>query len=326
MTDNQIRQKKRRIANKIWAINKKGGKCIKCGEDNIWKLVFHHIDTNEKDFSISKILDRGYTRQVLENEINKCELLCNNCHKKEHFYNTENLRAFNFKKICLDYKQKENFHCEHPEHFKNINNNVDNFSILEFHHIDPKSDKDEEKKLFELSKKSDRTYKFGLNDDVKKEIDKCIVYCGNCHNYEHQKQNIIFYNKYKDEINYLSDNYTSLGSKLEQSINKSKIVEYIKKMHNTGLVKKDIINNIIEIFPHLKKDTIWSYYESEYPNEKRLFKDRDYIINQLKSGKSTKDLSNEFGYKSDRYIRKIIPDFKKYKHVATFEKFCKKFL
>jgi len=46
-------------------------------------LEFHHRDSSKKDFGISY---RGYTRswaKVLE-EIEKCELLCANCHRETH--------------------------------------------------------------------------------------------------------------------------------------------------------------------------------------------------------------------------------------------------
>lgn len=56
-----------------------GGKCVKCGcLDN---LQFDHIDSNTKTFSIGKILSYSIAKQ--EEEIKKCQLLCQSCHSKK---------------------------------------------------------------------------------------------------------------------------------------------------------------------------------------------------------------------------------------------------
>ena len=46
-------------------------------------LEFHHRDAAQKDFSISR---RGYTRSwtAVKLEIDKCILLCANCHREIH--------------------------------------------------------------------------------------------------------------------------------------------------------------------------------------------------------------------------------------------------
>ena len=62
-----------------------GGKCqnTSCGYSKyLGALEFHHIDNN-KSFSIS---ENGHTRSwdILKNELNKCIMLCSNCHKEIH--------------------------------------------------------------------------------------------------------------------------------------------------------------------------------------------------------------------------------------------------
>jgi len=64
------------------AIEYKGGKCSICGYCKcIEALEFHHIDANNKDFSIS---NKGYTRswEKVKKEIDKCLFLCANCHRE----------------------------------------------------------------------------------------------------------------------------------------------------------------------------------------------------------------------------------------------------
>lgn len=63
-------------------IRYKGGECVKCGYDSCAAaLVFHHLDPDSKDFSISQTKNFEYAK----NELDKCILLCANCHAEEHY-------------------------------------------------------------------------------------------------------------------------------------------------------------------------------------------------------------------------------------------------
>ena len=60
----------------------KGGKCQICGYNKCSAaLEFHHIDPNKKDFTIS-----GGTKsfEKLKPEVDKCIMVCSNCHKEIH--------------------------------------------------------------------------------------------------------------------------------------------------------------------------------------------------------------------------------------------------
>ncbi len=83
---------KRRKAMRLRAIGYKGGKCSRCGYDRcLGALEFHHTD-GRKDFSISQDgLTRSWAR--IEKEIEKCVLMCANCHREEH----EKLRSLSEK-------------------------------------------------------------------------------------------------------------------------------------------------------------------------------------------------------------------------------------
>ncbi len=54
----------------------------RCGEKEIVCLEFHHLDPNEKEFSISGNHQRQEAKIVAEME--KCIVVCANCHKKIH--------------------------------------------------------------------------------------------------------------------------------------------------------------------------------------------------------------------------------------------------
>jgi hypothetical protein len=75
---------KRRRRLKELAIERKGGKCTFCGYSKCnGALDFHHIDESTKEFSLSV---RGLTRswKKIEEEIDKCLLVCSNCHREIH--------------------------------------------------------------------------------------------------------------------------------------------------------------------------------------------------------------------------------------------------
>ena len=60
----------------------KGGKCQICGYNKcLSALVFHHTDPSQKEFSIGTS-GKGYEKCLTE--INKCQLLCCNCHAEIH--------------------------------------------------------------------------------------------------------------------------------------------------------------------------------------------------------------------------------------------------
>lgn len=79
---------KRRDRIKELAVESKGGKCERCGYNKCIKaLQFHHLDPKEKDFGISR---KGHTRSwaKVKVEIDKCILVCANCHAEIHYENS----------------------------------------------------------------------------------------------------------------------------------------------------------------------------------------------------------------------------------------------
>ena len=74
-------QKRRR--NKTAALQYKHNKCSICSYDKCWRaLEFHHVDPPKKKFSISQGLEKDWT--LLRKEIDKCILICKNCHTEAH--------------------------------------------------------------------------------------------------------------------------------------------------------------------------------------------------------------------------------------------------
>jgi len=73
----------RQVKRKIECINYKGGKCIVCGYNKyIGSLDFHHLNPEEKEFNIARL--KGYNLESLKKELDKCVILCKNCHSEFH--------------------------------------------------------------------------------------------------------------------------------------------------------------------------------------------------------------------------------------------------
>lgn len=58
-------------------------KCERCGESDPAALDFHHLDPSEKDHELSNAMNKWGWSRVMR-EIEKCIVLCANCHRKEH--------------------------------------------------------------------------------------------------------------------------------------------------------------------------------------------------------------------------------------------------
>lgn len=87
-------QRKYRKQSKIYIDNIKinSNGCIECGLfdiNNLQVLHFDHIDENTKEHNISRLVSTGRNK-VLKSEIDKCQILCGNCHRKR------TLRQFNY--------------------------------------------------------------------------------------------------------------------------------------------------------------------------------------------------------------------------------------
>lgn len=57
--------------------------CLHCGEADPICLDFHHTDPSQKDGIVSHMMASKPWDVVLQ-EIEKCLVLCSNCHRKEH--------------------------------------------------------------------------------------------------------------------------------------------------------------------------------------------------------------------------------------------------
>ena len=75
-----------RLNLRIWVEGIKSEKgCQRCGISHPAILDFHHPEPSKKDHMISLMVRKGRGRKAILEEIDKCEVLCKNCHAIEHY-------------------------------------------------------------------------------------------------------------------------------------------------------------------------------------------------------------------------------------------------
>lgn len=75
----------RRYRVKLLSVEYLGNKCMRCGwAGDLSGFDFHHINPKLKDFNPNamQLANRSWT--IVKKELDKCELLCALCHRKEH--------------------------------------------------------------------------------------------------------------------------------------------------------------------------------------------------------------------------------------------------
>ncbi|MEK6860588.1 MAG: hypothetical protein AABY07_01335 [Nanoarchaeota archaeon] len=60
-------------------------KCNRCDENHPATLHFHHIDPKKKIMSLAMMINHAWSKEKILLEMEKCEVLCANCHAKEHY-------------------------------------------------------------------------------------------------------------------------------------------------------------------------------------------------------------------------------------------------
>lgn len=75
---------RRKILRQMLREYKQNLKCLRCSESHPACLEFHHPDPSQKDFSVGDAAKMGLGWDTILLEIQKCLVLCANCHRKEH--------------------------------------------------------------------------------------------------------------------------------------------------------------------------------------------------------------------------------------------------
>lgn len=213
---------------KLRAYDYFGNKCEKCGDTNIFHFVFHHKNPETKEYQLCDIWQSSWSK-ILK-ELEKCSLLCENCHKELHHNDVIKDNRFRItKSLFINYKGNKCEKCGY--------NKCD--SALVFHH--------ESEKEFSIgdNKKRIKT----LNDltiELQNELDKTTILCANCHRDEHSVDLTKFWDKiierkstYKESkkqidvekvIKYNSENKTSIEISKILNCSSSAIRNILKRL------------------------------------------------------------------------------------------------
>lgn len=84
------RRKSKRLAYRISAAEYKNNVCEICGLkrntiDDLEIFDFHHKDKSNKSFELSDNIE-SKNWDIVKQELDKCIMLCANCHRKQHLY------------------------------------------------------------------------------------------------------------------------------------------------------------------------------------------------------------------------------------------------
>jgi hypothetical protein len=59
--------------------------CIICGENHPATLDFHHRNPKYKEGNLAAVMSHNLSLENIIAEIEKCDVLCSNCHRKLHY-------------------------------------------------------------------------------------------------------------------------------------------------------------------------------------------------------------------------------------------------
>lgn len=83
----QVRNRRRKLKQR-YRDYKESLSCEECGhsgKDNAWSLDFDHINPDEKVVAVSHLVTSGYGWERIMEEIEKCRVVCANCHRKKGY-------------------------------------------------------------------------------------------------------------------------------------------------------------------------------------------------------------------------------------------------
>ena len=202
-------KKRRNIIRKFLNLYKNNTPCKYCGENNCFKLSYHHIDKDTKLYpskGMSTIVKKC-SLDIAQQEVDKCIVLCHNCHHMFHYkgYKTSMINKYkklqNRKKTKQEWKRMYRIRNKilvilYKETLNCIKCQDNRESVLIFHHIDYET-------------KTNRISKLDSITAINKEMQKCVCLCRNCHEEYHHIYGKNFSN-IKDLTLYLNFNPSPL--------------------------------------------------------------------------------------------------------------------
>jgi len=83
---NYLNQQSRGLQRKLRLLSESGSCCLHCGyRRNLAALTWHHLDPSTKSFSLDMRSMSNRSEREVRGEVEKCIVLCTNCHAELHF-------------------------------------------------------------------------------------------------------------------------------------------------------------------------------------------------------------------------------------------------
>lgn len=83
-----IRRAKARLINKNYLKSIKDKPCVDCGiKYDYYVMDFDHLNEQDKENNVARMAAGGWSLKKLIKEINKCEVVCANCHRIRTYKN-----------------------------------------------------------------------------------------------------------------------------------------------------------------------------------------------------------------------------------------------
>lgn len=192
---NTERTLQRRAELRKWVAERKAAEgCATCDETDPRCLDYHHRDSEEKTVKVSQLIVKGASKERIREEIQHCDVLCANCHRREHAHNEGLPVAVEFRGGSLlptEKQEADSFSERSPRERRRLW--VDSYkrergcnrcefgvaASLVLHHVDGT-----QKGLAVGRLVSDG---YGT-ERIRREMEHCVVLCSNCHRKEHRER------------------------------------------------------------------------------------------------------------------------------------------
>lgn len=167
-------QKKKRVIDYL------GGKCCRCGMVSPIVDVYdiHHED-GDKETEICKLLNKRGKWEDLVPELDKCVLLCANCHRRLHYSTrvlSNRLKTISGNETRRHKKEKAVQNCGGKCNI--CNTEFDFLEAYDFHHRDGDAGGVSMARWFTIKPYA----------EIQRELSKCILLCANCHRSVHYEE------------------------------------------------------------------------------------------------------------------------------------------
>lgn len=183
--DHRIETKEQRrqdLKRWFYELKRKEYNCRQCGEGRSPALDFHHRGEKTKD--VSAMVNDGYARERIRTEIDRCVVLCANCHRRKHREAPPEIAGKDPAEVAAiladaTAHEQRNIRRAWLTAYKRNSDGCSRCSVsdpacLDFHHDEEKTMRVAQMVSFDHSLA-----------EIRSEIEKCELLCSNCHRDEH---------------------------------------------------------------------------------------------------------------------------------------------